>query len=108
MSTKKRYIDRLVKSAKAVNTQTKALLDEVGYVPKQFEDHIMKKRNVLAHAHPQYDQDTGNIMLVSSIATVNFDSNWFQDTRERIHEHKKMFKKILDLDLVNVVNPILT
>lgn len=105
LSTKKKFIDRLIKESKEKDDVCSQKLAEVNFSSSQFDKHVIKKRNVLAHAYPEYDPESGKISLVSAIDNVDFSSDWFHETREKIHEQKQKIRSLISLNLYEIVNP---
>lgn len=105
LSSKQKFIFRVIKDASSKNNDLKTSIENVGLTSSQFDKNIIKKRNILAHAHPEYDSDSGEIKLVSPIQSVEFSSQWFHDTRESIHLTKEKLKSIAAMNLHQTVNP---
>ena len=105
LSTKFKFIIRVLKESKIKQPEMSREIDDIGFTSNKFNEKIIKRRNILAHAHPKYDTENGKITLVSAFDDVNFDNDWFFNTRNYIHEHKNMLKKMISLNLCNVVNP---
>ncbi len=105
LAAKQKFISRLINAAKEGDSELVDKLDNVGFTANRFSEKIMKKRNVLAHAYPKYDDGTGDISLISSIDNIDFNATWFYETREVIHEHKQKIRNLLELNLYQVVNP---
>ncbi|MFA0630698.1 hypothetical protein AB4589_23485 [Vibrio sp. 10N.222.49.A3] len=105
LSTKFKFISRVLKDSKINKPEITGNIDSIGFTNSKFNDKILKRRNILAHAHPKYSSESGKITLVSAFEDVDFTSDWFFDTRNYIHEHKNMIKKMIALNLCNVVNP---
>ena len=105
LGAKKKFITRLIKESGAENEELKEKLDKVSFTSTQFERNVIAKRNVLAHAHPKYDPESGKITLVSAIENVDFNADWFHKTREQIHVQKQKIRSLINLKLYLVVNP---
>lgn len=103
-STKQKFISRMLKHEK-LTADIKAKADVINFTSKQFDEKILKSRNVLAHAYPAYDEVSGVIKLMSNIKEVAFTSEWFHQTREDIHLFKNKIKDISSLNLHEVINP---
>jgi len=105
LSTKQQFISRLIKEAAAINPQISTAINAVNFTGTQFSEKILKRRNILAHAHPEYQDQAGSIILKSSISDVDFNWDWFHETRESIHKFKNMIREIINLNLHQIVNP---
>ncbi|CAH6804351.1 Response regulator [Vibrio chagasii] len=105
LSTKFKFISRVLKDSKAKKPEMSDEIESIGFTSNKFNTKILQRRNILAHAHPKYNSESGKITLVSAFDDVDFTSDWFFDTRNYIHDHKNMIKKMISLDLCNVVNP---
>lgn len=105
LAAKKKFIVRLIKEAIEKDGSFTEKLKEIDFTSSQFDKHVTNKRNVLAHAYPEYDHDSGKITLVSAIDNVDFNAEWFHETREKIHEHKSKVRSLIDMNLYQVVNP---
>ena len=97
-NAKLKFVMRLIDMAEK-NTALKDELDGLKFSDNSFRKKILDKRNILAHAHPHYNEKTGSITLISPIKNVNFSSNWFHTTREDIYEFKQKIKGLLQLDI---------
>lgn len=104
-SFKQKFISRLLNDAKEKDKEKEAQINGLNFTNSQFSQHIINKRNILAHAHPSYDVDTGRITLISAINDIEFNEDWFHQTRVKIHEHKNKIRDIIDMDLFELVNP---
>ncbi len=98
LMAKLKFILRIIKENKKNEAFTEAL-DSIGFTSSQFDKNIIKRRNVLAHAYPEYSMDTGKITLKDSFLNIEFDGDWFHETREHIHEQKYKVKQIQGLNL---------
>jgi CheY-like chemotaxis protein len=105
LSTKQKFIARLIKDSKDKCSKTKATLEAIEFTSNGFFEKIIKSRNILAHAHPLYNKQTGEITLKSAIGDVDFTGDWFFETRNSIHEFKNKVKRLMSLNLIEVVNP---
>lgn len=105
LATKQKFVARLMKEALLKKPDLAEAFKKIPFSTTQFDKHIISKRNILAHAHPKYDPRTGQITLISAIDNVDFNGDWFHETREKIHVHKTMVKALLDINLYQVVNP---
>lgn len=105
LAAKQKFIMRLINDAKILDDGLKDKIQTINLSSSQFDKCIIKKRNILAHAYPSYDADTGKIKLVSAIEDINFDSDWFHETREGIHEHKRKIHDLAAMELHKIVNP---
>ncbi len=103
--TKMKFITRLISESIDKDSTLKGTFDAIGFTANKFDKSIVKKRNVLAHAYPEYDIATGCITLMSAINTVVFNADWFHETRDDIHKHKQMIRKLLGMELYKLVNP---
>jgi len=106
LSVKLKFILRLIRESEGMDDacKKKKLLD-VGFTGSAFGKHVIKKRNALAHAYPQYDPESGKISLVSASDNIDFGAAWFHDTREKIHEQKNKIRSLISLRLYEIVNP---
>lgn len=104
-ATKQKFISRMLKHDKLVGTDIFTQLSGINFTAEQFTKKILQSRNVLAHAFPDYDEETGAIKLMSNIREVSFTSDWFHQTREDIHVFKKKIRDISKLNLHEVINP---
>lgn len=102
--SKQKFISRMIKRAVESNPQAKDRINDVGFTSSGFKAHIIDKRNVLAHAHPAYDSDSGKITLESSIGNVDFNGEWFHATRENIHLHKSKIRNFMEIGLQDLAN----
>lgn len=102
LMAKQKFIKRLIDDVKGQNAEVDKKIDEIGFSGSQFDKHIIKKRNVLAHAHPSYDVESGYITLISAIEDVVFDSDWFHETRTSIHKHKNQIRDLTSMKLTDV------
>ncbi len=105
LATKQKFISRILRSQKIDEADIRDNIDNIGFSANSFATKIIKKRNVLAHAHPEYDDKTGNIILMSSIDQVEFTGEWFDETRIDIYKFKKKIRQLLSLELYKIVNP---
>ena len=106
LSVKKNFILWLIKEAKKnEESSLGAELGTIEFTANQFDEYINKRRNILAHAHLEYDVETGEIKLISAIGDVDFNPSWFHETREKIHEHKKKIRRLIAMELQKVVKP---
>jgi CheY-like chemotaxis protein len=113
LGTKQKFTSRLIKDALAKcledglteNKEVKAKLDEIDFTSSSFNKKIVRRRNILAHAHPTYDNKTGQITLLSAFPDVDFTGDWFFETRNFIHDYKNKVKSLISLSLVEDVNP---
>lgn len=105
LSTKQKFISRLIKEAAAINPDINKAIATINFTGAQFNEKILNRRNILAHAHPEYQDQAGSIILKSSIADIDFNWNWFHETRESIHNFKNMMREIINLNLQKIVNP---
>jgi hypothetical protein len=105
LNTKLKFVARLMKDSKNKNEEVKAPLETINFTTSGFSEKIIKRRNILAHAHPLYDVETGKVTLKSSFDDVDFTGNWFFETRNFIHEYKNKIKRLICLDLIDIVNP---
>lgn len=105
LGTKLKFVARLVKDSKAMNEEIRVPLENIGFTPNGFNEKIIKRRNILAHAHPLYDADTGKITLKSAFDDVDFTGDWFFETRSYIHDYKNKVKRLISSDLFSIVNP---
>jgi CheY-like chemotaxis protein len=104
-STKQKFISRIVAHKNLTGSEKETQLTAIGFSGNQFEKKILKSRNVLAHAFPEYDEASGTIKLMSYNNEVAFTPEWFHETREDIHLFKKKIRDIKKLNLPEVVNP---
>ncbi|VAX09719.1 hypothetical protein MNBD_GAMMA25-1237 [hydrothermal vent metagenome] len=105
LAAKNKFISRLIRDAKGMEPSLVNKFNEIALSSNQFQEKIMGRRNILAHAHPEYDAETGKIVLTSSFPDVEFNGDWFHETRDHIHNHKNKLRKLIGLDLYNIVNP---
>ncbi|GAC05637.1 response regulator [Paraglaciecola chathamensis] len=105
LGTKLKFVNRLITDSKGRNGAIKTQLETVAFTSSSFDRKIIKRRNVLAHAHPLYDSETGMITLQSAIGAVDFTGDWFFETRSYIHEFKNKIKSLISLNLYEIVNP---
>ncbi len=98
LMTKQKFILRLIKNQNG-DVGMKKKLDAIAFTSSKFNERIIKRRNVLAHAHPDYSVETARITLKSSIVDVEFNGDWFHETREHIHEYKNKIKKLHALNI---------
>ena len=103
-SAKAKFLHRVLRDIKKDKPETVAKLDEIGFANNSFLERIIKNRNVLAHAHPEFVEDSSKIQLRSSISDVVFDGEWFHSIRETIYGYKKVFGQLEDLDLQDLAN----
>ena len=106
LERKKKFITRLITDAKQANNPIKSKLDKISFTGNQFNKKIVERRNVLAHAHLKYN-DSGKITLPlpSDSPDVDFNEDWFCETREYIHSFKNKIRDLHDLNLYTIVNP---
>ncbi|MBB1319592.1 response regulator [Shewanella sp. SR43-4] len=105
LGTKQQFIGRLLKDPKIINEEMKGKIRDIDFTTSNFQKNILEKRNILAHAYPDYDIDTHQIKLISAKDTTVFNADWFYETRNNIHIYKNKIKKLLALELYKVVNP---
>lgn len=120
LATKQNFTCRLIKDASAKftkdlltkdeeliagNEKILAKLAEINFTSSSFSKKIIRRRNILAHAHPTYDSETGKITLISAFPDVDFTGDWFFETRNFIHDYKNKIKSIISLNLIEAVNP---
>ena len=105
LAAKQKFVSRLIKDAQECNATLRDKLAQINFTSNQFSEKIIKRRNILAHAYPEYDRETGKITLISSIDNVYFTGDWFHETRECIHDHKNKIRALIGLELQKVVNP---
>ncbi|MEH6450312.1 MAG: response regulator [Oleispira sp.] len=105
LNTKLKFVMRLMKDAKAKDNKIKKTLETIDFTANGFSDKIIKRRNILAHAHPLYDVETGKVTLKSAFDDVEFNGGWLIETRNYIHDYKNKIKSVISLDLIEVVNP---
>lgn len=105
LAAKLKFIRRLLKQVLEVDSARKDEIEGIAFSGNQFQKKIMDRRNILAHAHPKYDPVTGKITLISSFPEVEFNANWFHETRDEIYKHKNKLRTIYGLELFNIVNP---
>jgi len=105
LSTKQKFVSRLIKDAKSKDEKIKTKLETITFSNNGFQDKIIKRRNILAHAHPSYDVETGQVTLISAFPDVDFSGDWFFETRNFIHQYKNTIKDLIALNLISIVNP---
>lgn len=105
LGTKLKFVKRLVNDSMSENNEVVKLLRDIDFTTNGFQEKIIKRRNILAHAHPLYDSNTGKITLKSSFDDVNFTGEWFFETRSYIHDYKNKVKELISLNLHSIVNP---
>jgi len=105
LAAKLKFIRRLLKEVLEADSSRKSEIDDIAFSSNQFQKKIMDRRNILAHAYPKYDDKTGEIALISSFPVVDFNSDWFHETRDEIYKHKNKLRKIYGLELINIINP---
>jgi len=105
LSSKDKFIRGIINDVKEKDKSFNQQFEDIGLSGRFFQEKIIKRRNILAHARPEYDSENGKIILISSSPEVNFDGDWFHETREYIHTYKNKLRKIIDLDLHLIVNP---
>jgi len=120
LGTKQSFTCRLIKDASAKfikdaltkdeeliakNNKIIAKLAEINFTSSSFSTKIIRRRNILAHAHPTYDNETGKITLISAFPDVDFTGDWLFETRNFIHDYKNKIKNLMSLNLIEVVNP---
>lgn len=105
LSAKAKFVHRLVKDAKAENEEVNEKLIVNGFTLTGFDKMIIKRRNILAHAHPVYEAESGKITLQGAVDDVDFTGDWFFETRNFIHDYKNKIKNLISLNLIEVVNP---
>lgn len=106
-ATEKFKQDALTKDEELIaeNAKIIAKLDEINFTSSSFSKKIIRRRNILAHAHPAYDHETGKITLISAFPDVDFTGDWLFETRNFIHDYKNKIKNLISLNLIEVVNP---
>lgn len=105
LGTKLKFVARLIKDSKSKKTEIKTALETIGFTSSGFNEKIIKRRNILAHAHPLYNIETGKVTLKSALDDVDFTGDWFFETRNFIHEYKNKVKQLKSLNLFELVNP---
>jgi len=105
LAAKNKFISRLIKDTKKKDDSLIPSLDEIALTSNMFQEKIITRRNILAHAHPEYDEKTGGVILTSSFPDVDFNGDWFHETRSHIHAHKNKLRKLIALELHSTVNP---
>lgn len=105
LAAKLKFISRILKAHELKTEPYLQKIADIDFTSNSFTEKILKKRNVLAHAHPVYTETTGSIKLMSNIQEVEFATEWFQNTREDIHLFKKKVKDLISLNLYEVINP---
>lgn len=103
LSTKMKFIFSLIKETRSSSADIATEIDNIDLTARSFEQKIIRKRNILAHAQPYYDDATHEITLMSAINDVVFDRNWFHQTREDIHIYKDKIRAITKLALHDYV-----
>lgn len=105
LGSKQKFISRLINSSKEMDPSLETNLNDINFSSSQFQSKIIQKRNILAHASPQYDSESDLITLISAFPDTQFDSHWFYETRSSIHEFKNKIKRLISMELFKVVNP---
>lgn len=105
LGTKQKFIARVIKESKEHNDELKLIMEEINFSASGFQSKIIQRRNILAHAHPEYDAVTNQIKLISAFPDTNFNAEWFYETRTNIHDYKNKIKKLLSHNLYEIVNP---
>lgn len=105
LGTKQKFISRLIKDSRTIDSKLNSVLDDINFSASQFTDKIIQRRNILAHAYPEYDATTHKVKLISAFPDTDFDADWFYETRTSIHLFKNKIKRLLALNLFRTVNP---
>lgn len=105
LGTKQKFIARLIRESKEHSDDLKSTLEGINFSNNGFQNNIIQRRNILAHAHPSYDTETNQIKLISAFPDTNFNAEWFYETRTYIHDYKNKIKELISLNLYSIVNP---